>query len=252
MEMSRASKRILFITGSVIVLLFAGVAVANLWPTPDCRVSAPQQINIVFDKTKRFSETQAHSVDRTLIEILTAAADNAEINLYYITANSDKPSLVFNGCKPSTRGSALLVDKGEEQLKFQNGIVKRIKRGIDVPYQPRSAAPIIESLATISRQRIVTAKLEQHTNVQFNIYSDMFQDSKGASLRGRRGSCAGPETRTLESRDAYADVVRSFRDVPVRVYGLYRDPAQWPDYPGERCVRGFWEAAFPHLTWMTL
>ena len=48
-------------------------------------------MNIVFDKTKGFSQTQAHPIDRTLVEILTAAADNAEINLYYITANSAKP-----------------------------------------------------------------------------------------------------------------------------------------------------------------
>lgn len=240
------------ITGSAIVVLFASVGAAYLWPRADCRTSAPQQVNIIFDKTKGFSQTQAHSIDRTLVEILTAAADNAEINLYYITSNSAKPSLVFNGCKPSTRGSMLFVDKTEEQLKFRNGIVRRVKRAVDVPYQPRSAAPILESLATISRQRIVTAKLEQHTDVEFDLYSDMFQESKGVSLRGRHGSCVEPPAENAQSHDAYADVARFFRDVQVHVYDVYRDPAQWPDHPGEPCVRAFWEGAFPHLTWTTL
>ncbi|HEV3088467.1 MAG TPA: hypothetical protein VGX96_14725 [Candidatus Elarobacter sp.] len=223
-----------------------------LWPAASCHSGPPQQVNIVFDKTKPYSATQAHSIDRTLVEMLTVAADNAEINLYYITSDPEHPSLVLNVCKPATRGNVFFNDVSEQQRQFRLSVVKKVKHFIDAHYQRSGAAPIIESLATIARQRIVTAKLEQHVDVQFDIYSDMVQDSKGKSLSGVPASCGPQDAATSRFRDTYGDVSQFFRDVPVHVYGIHREAAQWPRYPGERCVRAFWEPTFPHLTWMTI
>lgn len=252
MELSASPKTILMVTIPLLVILGVVVSVKALWPEANCHSTPPQQVNIVFDKTKPYSPTQAHSIDRTLVEILTAAADNAEINMYYITSNPERPDLVLNVCKPTTRGNALFSDPAVQQHQFRLTVVKQAKHFVSLHYQRVGPAPIVESLATIARQRIVTSKLEQHVNVEFDIYSDMVQDSQGKSLSRDPGSCSPESAATAQFRDTYGDVTQFFRDIPVHVYGIHRGAGQSPPYPGERCVRAFWESTFPHLTWMAV
>jgi hypothetical protein len=264
-DQSSNSKKILRITIPLFVLFALILAYYKLQPAPDCRVRPSEQINIVFDKTKGYSETQAHSVDRTVVELLTRAADNAEINLYYVTRRGDQPHLVLNECRPFTRTNALVGDPEQQQRTFRRLVIKKVKEVIDLRFGAAAPAPIIESLATISRQRIVTAKLEQQTPVEFDIYSDMLQESPNASLAlpPRNGGSAPVNTdpkrctstaaaRSPEFKGLYTDVKQLFRDVPVHVYALHRDVSPWPRYPGEQCVRVFWEETFPHLTWITI
>jgi hypothetical protein len=230
---------------------------------PNCHDRAAEQIDIVFDKTKAYSEAQSHSVDDTLKELLTRAADNAEINLYYITRDGEKAYLVLNECKPATHGNAMFVDVNQQQREFRERIVKRVKEKIDLRFEAPTSAPILESLATISRRRIITSKIEQNIRVEFDIYSDMAQDSRTVSIEGlahldpsshRRDNSrctivvhAGAD----DFNDLYGRVKRFFENVPVNVYGIYRDPRTSPRYPGEYCVRKFWEGTFPHLSWVT-
>jgi hypothetical protein len=262
--MSASSKRIFSVTLPLLGLLFVTVAAVHVISPPDCHEQPPEQMNIVFDKTNGYSPTQAHSVDRTLVELLNRAADHAEINLYYITSNGERPDLVLSECKPTTRGNPLFVDVEEQKRAFRRLVVTKLKKYIDQHFQPRGPAPILESLATIGRQRIVTAKLELHVPTEFDLYSDMVQDSKNASL-ARPGagdgaaepadgeSCtSGSSARSDAFAPLYADVKRFYRDVPVNVFAIHRDPSTSPRYPGERCIRSFWEGTFPHLTWMTL
>ena len=263
--MSSSSRRIFAVTIPLFVIFFISLAVFKLMQAPSCHDAPPEQINIVFDKTKGYSPTQAHSVDRTLVDLLQRAADNAEINLFYITSNGDRPHLVFNECKPTTRTNPFLGDPQQQQRNFRRLVIKRVKEVIDLHYEPLAPAPLIESLATISRENILTSKLEQHVRVEFDIYSDMVQDSKNASLarpppgNGSPRAATDPThctssfaARSVGFNDLYIDMKQVFRDVPVNVYGIYRDPTVWPRYPGERCVRTFWEGTFPHMTWITL
>jgi hypothetical protein len=264
-DQSRTSKTILRFTISLFVLFAVALAYVKLHPRPNCHDRPSEQIDIVFDKTKSYSPTQAHSIDRTLVELLTRAADNAEINLYYVTRRGDQPYLVLNECRPSTRANPLLGDPDQQQRDFKRLVIRKLKEKIDLRFGPRSPAPLLESLATISRQRIVTSKIEQQTRVEFDIYSDMVQDSQNASLahspRDGSSAASGTDTkrctatsaaRSPEFKGLYTDVKQLFRDVPVHVYGIHRDASARPPYPGEQCVRAFWEDVFPHLTWMTL
>ena len=237
----------------LLALLFVTVAVVNIIKPPDCHDKPPQQMNIIFDKTNYYSETQAHSVDRTLVELLTRAADRAEINLYYITSRGETPYLVLSECKPTTHGNPLFVDVDQQNRNFRRLMIAKLKKKIDLHFQPRTPAPILESLETISRQRIVTAKLEQHVPVEFNIYSDMVQDSENASLVGGGDACTGaPSAPSDGFAETYAGVKRFFRDVPVTVFAIHRNRATSPGYPGGQCIRTFWEGVFPRLTWMTI
>ena len=183
---------------------------------------------------------------------MTRAADNAEINLYYVTGRGDQPYLVLNECRPSTRANPLTGDPAEQERNFRRLVVRKLKEKIDLRFGPRSPAPLIESLATISRQRIVTSKIEQQTRVEFDIYSDMVQDSANASLSSAVRCTSTTAAKSPDFKGTYTDVKRLFRGLPVNVYALHRDAAAWPNYPGERCVRTFWEDVFPHLTWMTI
>jgi hypothetical protein len=263
--MSSSSKRIFAVTIPLFAFFFISLAVFKLMETPNCHDTPAAQVNIVFDKTKGYSPTQAHSIDRTLVELLQRAADNTEINLYYVTSNGDRPHLVLNECKPTTRTNPLLGDPQQQQRNFRRLVIKRLKEKIDLHYGALAPAPLVESLATISRETIFTSKIEQHVRVEFDIFSDMVQDSKNASLARpppRNGSgrkaidpkyCTSSfAARSVGFNDLYTDVKQVFRDVPVNVYGIYRDPTGWPRYPGERCLRTFWEGTFPHVTWTTL
>jgi hypothetical protein len=264
MEMSASSKKIFLVTIPILVVFVVVMVILKFIPHTSCHDDPAEQINIVFDKTKYYSPTQAHSVDETLVELLTRAADDAEINLFYVTRDAARPYLVLNECKPSTHGNPLLVNVEDQQNNFRRIIINEIKKKIDLRLQYQSPAPILESLATISRERIITSKLERQKPIEFDIYSDMVQDSKNVSLvaRPRSGAanagadgkiCANPLRRTSGSfNETSADARRFFSDVPVHVYGIHRDPSTSPRYPGERCVRMFWEPIFPHLTWMTL
>lgn len=263
--MSNTSKTIFKVIGALAVAFVGLLIFVWLRPTPNCHVTPSEQVDIVFDKTRGYSPTQAHSVDNTLLEVMTRAADNAEINLYYVTSRPDLPFLVLSECRPSTRGNRIFGDPEQQERNFRRLLVQKLKKRIDLPLAPRPQSPLVESLATITRRRIVTSKLEQKIRVEFDIYSDMVQDSKIASLERRalrdaplRGAvdpklCAVTAvSRSGSFTDLYNDVQRFFRDVPVTVYGIYRDPLASPNYPGERCVRTFWEDAFPHLMWMTM
>ena len=262
MEISASSKKIFAFTIPVLALFVVLMAVLAFMPHANCHEDPTEQINIVFDKTKYYSKTQAHSVDDTLVELLTAAPDNAEINLFYLTKDADRPHLVFHECKPLTHGNPLFVNVAEQQKNFKRTIIDEIKRKIDLHLQLPSAAPIIESLATISRERKITSQLERQKLIEFDIYSDMMQDSKNVSLSARSVAanatadqqiCLTPSSPANRSYDeAYSAVRRLFRDVHVHIYGIRRDSSTSPSYPGERCIRKFWEPLFPHATWMTL
>jgi hypothetical protein len=242
-----------YISIPAFVIFFAAVFYVKIFvPAPDCHSKPAEQINIVFDKTKPYSDTQAHSIDRTLVEVLTAAMDNAEINLYYITSDPEHPYLVLNQCKPATHGNALLVDVDKQKRDFSRLVIRKVKEKIDLRFAPRSAAPIIESLSTISRQRIVTSKLDDKVNVQFDLYSDMVQVSENVSLEDRNRCTSIVHGTPVDPEGVYGDVKQFFRNIPVHVYGIHRSPATFSAYPGERCIRSFWEDAFPHLTWVAL
>jgi|SRR5665213_2877304 len=263
MEISASSKKIFAFTIPIFVVFVISMAVLAFRPHTSCHDDPSEQINIVFDKTKYYSKTQAHSVDGTLVELLTRAADNAEINLFYVTRDAARPYLVLNECKPSTHGNPLLVNIEDQQNNFRRIIIDEIKRKIDLRLQYQSSAPILESLATISRERIITSKLERQKTVEFDIYSDMVQDSKNVSLAGSHSGAGKPNSddtvcpkpprsTTAGFKEMSADVRMFFRDVPVHIYGLHRDPSTSSRYPGERCIRMFWEPIFPHLTWTML
>lgn len=248
-EMARSSK-IIFAVAALLGVIFGGFLLYTaLSEKPSCHVRPTEQINIVFDKTKRFSSTQAHSVDRTIVEILSNAAADAEINLFYISADGDRPFLVLNVCKPNTRVSRFVGDPKQKLREFQRAVIDKVKKYIDLRFMPPSRAPIVESLDTLSRERIVTAQLEQRTAVKFFIYSDMLQSSRGASLESCREQ---PPGESPGFKTVHATVKRFFEDIPVEIYAFHRDPATFPRYPAEKCLRRFWEDTFSHLTWVSI
>jgi|GEM_PF-4312967 len=242
-EISRGHQ-VAFVLAICALVAFGGIVVYNeaFQKTVDCKRDPVQQVNIVFDKTKWYdSKTQVHSVDRLIREIADSADDNAEINLLYITENATKPHFKVNVCKPKVSGNPLVSSVGKAKLKYETEVIAKLKDAIDLHYMYPAPAPILESLDTISRERIITAKIERHARVEFHLFSDLVQDSKNASLRDckRRGPRVAPGTIALEKK------VRSFyRDIPVHVYAIYRNPATTPGYPGEECIRHFWESIF--------
>jgi hypothetical protein len=248
-EMAGSSK-IIFVA-AILIALVAGAYLLFVAVTekPGCHVRPSEQVDIVFDKTKRYSPTQAHSVDRTIREILSNAAANAEINFFYISADADRPFLVLNVCRPDTKVSRLVGDPQQQEREFQRRVVDEVKKKIDLPFMPKSPAPIIESLDTLSRERIITAQLEQRTKVEFFIYSDMVQSSRGESLENCRDRAP---TESESFKAVHGNVKHFFEDIPVQVFAIHRDPATNPGFPAETCLRGFWEETFQHLSWTPL
>lgn len=255
-DVSTSSKWIFAICIPTLLGLVAFVAWEGMHPATDCHHQTGQQVNIIFDKTKHYEPTQANSIDRLLKEVLEGAQDGAEVNVYYFTRSAEQPHNTFSTCKPYTHGNPFFVDTDQEQKLFE-AVVRDVKRKIDVRYQWPSSAPLVESLATISRERIVTANLEKNSQVVFYIFSDMVQDSPEGSLLDCRLQGGRSELTDLRmSRDSPRfremrdNLERFFSAIPVSVFLIHREPSRHS--PTEQCLRIFWENTFHRLTWLTI
>jgi hypothetical protein len=237
--------------------LVAFVAWQGAHPPSDCHHRSAEQVNIVFDKTKTYGATQANSIDRLLKEVLEGAADGAEINIFYFTHSAEQPHNTFSTCKPHTHGNPLLVD-AEQEGKLFRAVVREVKRKIDVRYQWPSSAPLVESLATISRERIVTANLERGGRANFYLFSDMIQDSPEGSLAGcklhspRSGRLSDLQLiRESERFQATrARIERFYEQIQVAVFAIHREAGG--ANPSEECLRTFWQNTFHRLSWLTI
>lgn len=224
----------------IIVLVVVAAVYENITaPSIDCIRHASSRLNIVLDRTKPYSDIQKLNLDKSVGDIIRSALGNAQINVFFMTDDGDRPRTVLSICRPNNE-NALTGDPEESTYELQRKVIDTIRRVVDLPLRDTKRHPIIETLDTLSREKLVSA--ENGPNNMF-MFSDMVQDSENGSLRG----CAGNLPRLAEL-DPYTEKVSDFyQDIPFSVFVLVRGSANKKRIPSERCVRLFWEHALPDI-----
>lgn len=235
------SLRVAFIIAvGIIVLVVVGALYENLTaPSIDCIRHASSRLNIVLDRTKPYSDIQKLNLDKSVGDIIRSAAGNAQINVFFMTDDGDRPRTVLSICRPNNE-NALTGDPEESTYELQRKVIDTIRKVVDLPLRDTQRHPIVETLDTLSRERLISA--ENGPNSMF-IFSDMVQDSDNGSLRG----CVG-DVPSVAELDSYTEKVSEFyQNIPFSVFVLVRGPANQKRIPSERCVRLFWEHTLPDI-----
>lgn len=218
----------------IVFVLVGAIGVSLMKPSDDCVNHASSRVNIILDRTGFYSEIQKLNLDKSVASIVKAAKQNAQINVFYMTDDGDRPKTVLSLCRPNDV-SPITGDPEEFQLELQHNIIDPIRKVIDLPLRKTNQVPIVETLDTLSRERLIA--VDNGANSVY-IFSDMIQNSKAGSLLNC--STAYKPEPALQS---YSDRVRQFySDVPVGVFAIVRNPSRYPGLPSSRCLRLFWES----------
>ena len=234
-------RRWAFLGALCVIALVLGTAfyVSVTEPSSDCMHHASSRVNIVLDRTKPYSAIQKLNLDKSVGEIIRSAAGNAQVNVFFMTDNGDRPRTVLSICRPNTYNS-LTGDPEASMYELQRKVIDTIRKVVDLPLRDTQNHPIVETLDTLSRETLISGENGTDSMV---IFSDMIQDSNNGSLRG----CAGDEPR-LPRLDPYTEKVSEFyQNIPFNIFVLVRNPANQRGAPSERCVRLFWEHTLPHI-----
>ncbi len=159
--------------------------------------------------------------------------------------DGDDPKTVLSLCRPN-RVNELGGDPEEVEFELQRHVVDTIRRTIDLPLHAAAATPIVETLDSLSRERLVSSDNGQNS---IYIFSDMIQSSVNGSLT----SCRSYASASARGLNPYVGRVKQFyANVPAHVYAIVRDPSRVRDLPTPECLRVFWENVLPNLTWEPL
>jgi hypothetical protein len=228
----------------LIALLVGGAVFLNLTaPSADCATHASARVNIVLDRTRPYSPIQKLNLDKSVAQIVKSAPSNAQINVFYITPDGDQPKTVLSLCRPNDV-NVLTGDPEEVSFQLQREVVDSIRKIVDLPLKKASESPIVETLDTLSREKLISG--DNGPNAMY-LFSDMIQNSENGSLLG----CTSRGPGQISHLSEYSDRVAQFySDVPFHVIIIVRNPAKERNIPSASCLRLFWEKALPDIkTW---
>jgi hypothetical protein len=241
-------KLLFWIAVAIIAIVVSGAFYIHLTaPSEDCANDASARINVLLDRTRPYSDIQKLNLDKAVAEIVKTAQPNAQINVFYMTDDGDRPKTVLSLCRPNDV-NALTGDPQEWTFQLQHTIIDPVRKIIDLPLRRTERAPIVETLDTLSRERLVS---ENNGPNSMYIFSDMIQRSENGSLFGCKSSF---DPQSASSLSTYTDKVRQFyAEIPFHVFAIVRNPAKEADLPSSRCLRLFWESTLPDIkTWEPL
>jgi hypothetical protein len=227
------------------IVIVGAIVVRVTAPSDDCINHASERVNIVLDRTKPYSAHDRLDLDKAVGAVVRASKSNAQINVFYMNQDGDNPKTVLSLCRPN-RVNELGGDPEEVEFELQRRVVDTIRRTIDLPLRAAAATPIVETLDTLSRERLVSSDNGQNS---IFIFSDMVQSSPNGSLV----KCRSTVAISPRGLDPYVGRVKRFyANVPTHIYAIVRDPSRVRDLPAPECLRVFWENVLPNLTWEPL
>ena len=242
-----SARKVLFPAAIMIIAIVAvGAAYFRLTaPSDDCVNHASERVNIVLDRTKPYSPHDRLDLDKSVGSVIRTSKSNAQINVFYMNQDGDNPKTVLSLCRPN-RVNAFGGDPEQVEYELQRRVVDTIRKTIDLPMHPSSATPILETLDTLSRERLLASDNGPNS---LHIFSDMVQSSENGRLDG----CTSINALRLDGLAAYVSRVKQFYgSIPVHVYAIVRNPSKIRNLPSAACLRLFWENTLPALTWEPL
>jgi len=236
------TQRILFQVAVGIILL-VGVTVVYVQvtaPSEDCVNHATARVTIILDRTSSYSKIQRLNLDKTVAEIVRGAPSNAQINVFYMTKDGGQPRTVLSLCRPNDV-NPINGDPDDFRFWLQRKVVDQIRKVIDLPIGNGEHAPIVETLDTLSRERLLS---RDNGPDAIYLFSGMIQNSPNGSLDG----CMAPGQERTQGLAVYiADVQQFYRGTPFYVYELLRNPPQEQPAAVRACIRLFWEHVLPEV-----
>jgi len=232
--------------GLIIVIIGGAIITKACAPSNDCLHHASARLNILLDRSARYNEFKRKNLDRTIGDLVRGAQSNSQINVFYMTDDGERPKTVISLCRPNNV-NVWVGDPDEVRFQIRKYVTEAIRKVTDLPHARHPQAPLVETLDTLSRDRLLA---EENGQNQVYIFSPMMQNS----VNGTLSSCTTLTPPRLPNLEPYVSAVSQFyRDVPVHIFELVGGNSETPNRSVRRCVRMFWEATLPNIaSWQPL